>query len=122
MPEKPESKNASARNEVFVVGRLAAPAEERELPSGDVITTWRLVVDRPPTRRKAPEGTRQATVDTLDFVAWPASLQRAVQAWEPGDIVSVEGAVHRRFWRSPGGIASRYEIDAVKAKRVAKAA
>lgn len=112
-----------ARNEVFVVGRLAAGAQERELPSGDVLTSWRLVVDRPPGRRKAPEGTRETTLDTLDCVAWTAGLQRSAAAWSPGDIISVEGAVRRRFWRAPtGGVGSRYEIEVRKARRVVKAA
>lgn len=111
-----------ARNEVVVVGRLAAEPEERELPSGDVLISWRLVVDRPPTRRKMPEGTREATLDTLDFVAWTAALQRSAAAWVPGDMIAVEGAVRRRFWRSPaGGVASRYEIEVAKARRIAKA-
>ena len=112
-----------ARNEVFVTGRLAAEAEERELPSGDALTSWRLVVDRAPSRRKPPEGTRETTVDTLDCVAWAAGVQRLVASWQPGDLIAVEGAVRRRFWRAPtGGVASRYEIEVVKAKRVAKAA
>jgi single-strand DNA-binding protein len=115
--------DSHARNEVHVVGRLAAQAEQRELPSGDLLTSWRLVVDRPPGRRKAPEGARETTLDTLDCVAWTAGLQRSAAGWEPGDVISVEGAVRRRFWRVPaGGIGSRYEIEVLKAKRVVKAA
>lgn len=111
-----------ARNEVFVVGRLAAEPEERELPSGDALMTWRLVVDRPPAKRKLPEGGREITLDTLDCVAWSAGLQRGARAWSPGDVISIEGAVRRRFWRAPaGGIGSRYEIEVAKARRVAKA-
>jgi single-strand DNA-binding protein len=112
-----------ARNEVFVVGRLAAEAQKRELPSGDELTTWRLVVDRPASRRRTPERARETTVDTLDCVAWSAGLQRSAAGWSPGDVVSIEGAVRRRFWRAgAGGVASRYEIEVLKAKRVARAA
>ncbi|MDT7548546.1 MAG: hypothetical protein QOE84_940, partial [Actinomycetota bacterium] len=46
--------DAQARNEVALVGRVSAPAEERVLPSGDVLLTWRVVVDRPPPRRTMP--------------------------------------------------------------------
>ncbi len=117
-----ENNSTQARNEVLIVGRLSAAAVERELPSGDVLTTWRLVVDRPPSRRKVPEGTRPATVDALDCVAWLQALQRAAAGWAPGDVISVEGALRRRFWRAPSGLGSRYEIEVVKAKRVARAA
>lgn len=112
-----------SRNEVFVTGRLAADPEERELPSGAALVCWRLVVDRAPNRRTRPAGTRETTLDTLDFVAWTAGVQRTAASWVPGDVIAVEGAVRRRFWRGPaGGVASRYEIEVVKAKRVAKAA
>jgi len=110
------------RNEVVLVGRVAAAAANRELPSGDHVTTWSLVVERPPTRRKLPEGVRISTVDTLECVAWLSGVQRAAQAWSPGDVVAVEGALHRRFWRGPTGPSSRYEVEVLKAKRLLKAA
>lgn len=111
----------AARNEVVLIGRLAAPAEDRELPSGDVLTTWRLVVDRPSGGRKVPEGVRPSTVDALECVAWLRGVQRAAAGWGAGDIVSVEGALHRRFWRGATGLSSRYEVEVFKAKRLAKA-
>jgi single-strand DNA-binding protein len=88
-----------ARNEVVLVGRLSAAPAERELPSGDRLVSWRLVVDRPPTRRKLPEGSRPPTIDTVDCVVWTASLQKAAETWVAGDVLSVEGALRRRFWR-----------------------
>jgi single-strand DNA-binding protein len=110
------------RNEVVLVGRIAAKAEQRELPSGDLLTTWRLVVDRGPTKRPMPEGIRPPTVDTLECIAWSKTIQRSAAGWEPGDVVEVEGALRRRFWRVPTGASSRYEVEVAKAKRVAKAA
>ena len=109
------------RNEILVVGRLPACATERELPSGDVVLTWRLVVDRPPRQRKGPEGAKEAHVDTLDCAGWLPGVRRLAAGWELGDIVLVEGALRRRFWRSPGGVTSRYEIEVMKAKRLARA-
>ena len=110
----------STRNEVTLVGRVAAAPEQRELPSGDVLTTFRVVVDRPP--RVLPEGVRPVSVDTLDCVAWTPALRRAVGAWQPGDVVQVEGALRRRFWRSGAGAVSRTEVEVTRAKRLARAA
>ena len=41
------------RNDVTLVGRLAAPAEERTLPSGTVLVTFRVIVGRPPPAKPA---------------------------------------------------------------------
>jgi single-strand DNA-binding protein len=111
----------TTRNEVLLVGRLAAPAEERELPSGDVLSSFRVVVDRPPARRPAP-GTRPPTVDALECVVWTAALRKAAAGWGPGDVLEVQGSLRRRFWRAPTGASSRYEVEVVRAKRVARAA
>jgi single-strand DNA-binding protein len=40
-------------NEVYLVGRLSGEPIERELPSGDLLLSWRLVVDRAPNDRAA---------------------------------------------------------------------
>jgi single-strand DNA-binding protein len=113
--------DSPARNEVYLVGRLATAAVERELPSGDVLVLWRLVVDRPPAAR-VPPGVRSVTVDTLECVSRSASVRRTAGGWAAGDLLSVEGALRRRFWRTPGGASSRYEVDVAKAKRVSRAA
>lgn len=106
------------RNDVFLVGRVAAVAAPRTLPSGDVMTAFRLVVDRPEQRRR--EATRRSTVDTLDCVAWRADVRRTVSGWAPGDVVEVSGALRRRFWRSPAGPASRWEVEVGQARRLSR--
>ncbi len=107
------------RNEVCLAGRLAAPAEERTLPSGDVMVSFRVVVARPPGRKPGRE--RAPTVDTIDCVAWTAPLRRATLAWSAGDVVEVTGALRRRFWRAGAGAASRTEVEVLKARRLARA-
>lgn len=118
----PKTSGAQARNEVPLVGRVSAPAAPVELPSGDQLTSFRLVVDRGPSRRPVREGARVPTVDTFDCVAWTAALRRASLTWEVGDIVEVVGAARRRFFRAGGGVQSRFEIEVVKARRVRAAA
>jgi single-strand DNA-binding protein len=109
---------ATSRNEVDLVGRLAAPAQERVLPSGDTLLSWRLVVDRPPGRRPPPEGVRTPSVDTIDCVAWSAKAQRSALRLDPGDVVAVTGALRRRFWRTATGAASRTEVEVEVVRRV----
>jgi single-strand DNA-binding protein len=103
-------------NAVVLRGRLAAPVQERTLPSGDLLATFRLIVARPPTSRSGAP-----TVDTLDCVVWAAALRRSTESWRPGDVVEVHGALRRRFWRSESGPASRCEVEVTDGRRVGKA-
>ena len=109
-----------ARNEVVLVGRVSGVPEERELPSGDVLVSWRVVVDRPVPRRPPPAGTRATTIDTLDCVAWTAAVRRTARGLAEGDVVSVEGALRRRFWRGGAGAASRCEVEVEALRRLSR--
>lgn len=111
---------STPRNEVLLVGRLAAEPLERELPSGDLLTTFRLVVDRPASARGA--GPRGTSVDAIDCVTRAAGLRRAALSWRVGDVLELQGALRRRFFRTPAGTGSRYEVDVARGKRLARAA
>ena len=111
----------SSRNDVVLVGRVSGAPEQRELPSGDLLVSFRLVVERPPNQRPVPSA-RTPTIDTLDCVAWSAATRRAAGALADGDVVAVEGALRRRFWRGPTGAASRTEVEASSVKRLRRAA
>src|SRR5690349_4725871 len=105
-----EAAEPATFSEVRIVGRLAAAADERELPSGTSLVSFRVVVDRPRPKRPAPP--RTPTVDTLDCVVRGAGLvRRTVLAWGGGDVVEIEGTLRRRFWRSPAGAVSRTEVE-----------
>jgi len=110
-----------AVNEVALVGRVSAAPEERELPSGDLLVSWRVIVDRPPQRRAAPAGGRAPVVDTVDCVAFGAAVRRTARGLAAGDVVRVEGALRRRFWRSGGGASSRTEVEVAAIRRLARA-
>ena len=109
--------DTSPLNDVHLRGRVSATPEARELPSGDAILVFRLVVDRPPRSASAPTSAR---VDTLDCTAFKADLARRCAAWGPGDVVEVRGSLRRRFFRAGGALASRYEVEVLAASRVAK--
>lgn len=108
-----------ARNEVVLVGRVAAAAQERELPSGDSLATFRVVVDRPAGVR--PAVVRPVSVDTLDCSCWTPGTRRTARGLSPGDVVEVSGALRRRFWRAGAGAASRYEVEVAALRRLQKA-
>ena len=103
------------RNEVHLIGRVSGDPTQTNLPSGDMVVTVRVVVERP--RPPAGYGRRQRN-DALSCAAWAADLRRAVMRWCSNDIVEVRGALHRRFWRGDGVPQSKYEIELTEARRL----
>ena len=55
---------AEAFSEVTVVGRMGARVDVRELPSGDQVTIFTVVVDRP-AREVAKSSGRSVSVDSI---------------------------------------------------------
>lgn len=101
-------------NRVQLVGRVAGAPTVAVLPSGDEVVSWRLVVDR-------PDAQQPPYVDTLECAAWRSRPRRSASAWNKGDLVCVDGALRRRFWRGPQGVRSRYEVEVATARRLERA-
>jgi single-strand DNA-binding protein len=110
--------SALSTNEVLLVGRLSAPAEERTLPSEAVMCTFMVVVDRLDSELRSRQ-----RVDVLSCVAWTPRLRRQVLAWSEGDVVEIRGALRKRFFRTGGGATgSRVEVEVGSARRVKRMA
>lgn len=103
-----------SNNDVVLVGRFSGRDEARQLPSGDTVIGFRVVVDRPPRARARG----RAPVDTIDCQAVGARVRQAVGRLEVGEVVDVRGALRRRFYRRPGGVASRYGVEVTSVRRV----
>jgi single-strand DNA-binding protein len=102
-------------NAVHLVGRVGAEPVETELPSGDTITSFRVIVGRP-----EGHGSTQR-VDTLDCTAWTGRARRSARTWRKDDLVEVEGAVRRRFFATSTGRASRVDIEVSAARLIRRA-
>jgi single-strand DNA-binding protein len=103
-------------NDVRLIGRLSQQADERVLPSGDRMWTFRVIVGR--------EGTAatRATVDALDCVVWSGRPARSVARWRTGDVVEVQGSLRRRFFApASGGRVSRCEVEVASARLIRRA-
>ena len=95
-------------NDLLLRGRVSAAATTKELPSGDKVVEFRLIVTR-----ENREG-----VDTLDIAAWSAKSRKTALSLAPDEWVEISGAVHRRFWQSAGGLASRWQVEAIDILRL----
>ena len=98
------AQTARLGNEVFLRGRLAAEPVARTLPSGDELIAFRLTVPRPPDDKV------RVRVDSIDCAALNARVRHCLERTVPGDELEVTGSLRRRFWRSPMGLGSRYEV------------
>ncbi len=107
-----QTATSSEDNRVFLRGRLAAVPVVRQLPSGDELCSFRLTIARPPGSR--------ASVDSIACSTTRSRVRRSLERGEPGDEFEVNGSLHRRFWRSPNGPASRYEVDVSSARLSAR--
>ena len=109
---------AGSTNAVRLRGKVSTPPEERELPSGASIVTLRLSV----ARETSPmtEGSRQ-TADWIDCAAWGRKVRRTVSGWRAGDVVELEGALRRRFYRGGSGTATRLEVEVLSGRLVSRA-
>jgi single-strand DNA-binding protein len=102
---------AEMTNLVVLVGRLARPAEQKELPSGDRLVAYEVTVARPGARAEGVP------------VVWLGAPTSAVDH-DVDDVVLVIGRVRRRFFRAGGATQSRTEVvaDVVVPTRLAKRA
>jgi single-strand DNA-binding protein len=99
-------------NTVHLRGRLANTPSPRELPSGDELWAFRLTVARPPGDR--------GHVDSIDCSTTRTRVQRVLERASPGETLDVTGALRRRFWQAPAGLASRYEVEVSALARVGR--
>lgn len=102
-------------NGVRLVGRITQPSQDRILPSGDTVATFRVVVPR------APRASRPGS-DSLACSVWTARLRRTAERWDVGDWVELEGAVRSRFYRGPAGPSSIVEVEVSRGRLIRRAA
>jgi single-strand DNA-binding protein len=92
---------------------MGAQVAERTLPSGDIVTTFTIVVDRPRVKGE------RVRVDAIACQVFRAATARKVAAIEPGEWVQAEGTLRRRFWRAPAGLGSAMEVEVSRIQRAA---
>ena len=95
-------------NVVVLAGTVAADPVEKELPSGDRVTEFKLSV---------PEAGKRSL--PLPVSAWHGSIpKRALGAIGKGDEVLVHGQLVRRFYRNGGNARSVMEVVAAGIKKL----
>ncbi|MFN8098393.1 MAG: single-stranded DNA-binding protein [Dermatophilaceae bacterium] len=92
-------------NRIVIQGRVSALDDERCLPSGDRVRSFRVAVRRP----RPPEG--PARSDAITCACWAEELRSVAADLSIGDEVHVVGALRRSFSRRGGLAQTFYEIE-----------
>ncbi|MEU8150432.1 single-stranded DNA-binding protein [Nonomuraea sp. NPDC048901] len=98
------------RNEVVLVGRLSATPEEKPLPSGDILTKWRLIVRRPENRRG------QTMTDSVPCATFDPEAAAFVRNLRPRDTMEIKGAFRCHVYGPTAAKIWRYEVEVTMAK------
>ena len=106
--KKTEKELDYSLNDLMLRGRVSAQAVEKELPSGDKVVEFRLIVTR----------LERGGVDTLDIAAWSSKMRRSALTLKEGEWIEISGSIHRRFWSGPSGVASRWQVEAAEIARI----
>jgi single-strand DNA-binding protein len=107
-----ETEGIEMGNSVELIGRLGKVSGERDLPSGDHITAFSVIVDRPER-----EIVGRTKVDAIPCQTFRVSVASKVNTWESGTEVVATGVLRRRFWRTSTGLGSVVEVEVRSLKR-----
>jgi single-strand DNA-binding protein len=105
-------------NEVVLRGRVSGDPQVRELPSGTVLVSFRVVLARERTPMTA--SSKQSS-DWVECTAWGARVRKQAQSWRDGDQVEVRGALRRRFFRVAAQTRSSVEVEMLGGRLVRRA-
>jgi len=118
-PDRAEApgEGLASLNVVQLRGRVSGEPETRVLASEAELVSFRVVVDR----LSSADPRSRVKVDVIDCVAWSARLRRQIVGWRPGDVVDIDGALRRRFYKGGAGTASRTEVEVARGRVVRRA-
>ncbi|MFL6090501.1 MAG: single-stranded DNA-binding protein [Aeromicrobium sp.] len=109
-----ESEQSDSANSVRIAGRVSGTPLERQLPSGDRVVSFRVVVPR----RAAVRRRTRRSVDTVECSAWSVRMRRAALRLGDGADVAVTGELRRSFRRTGAGVTSWVTVDVDQIDRV----
>ncbi|MBU6243580.1 MAG: single-stranded DNA-binding protein [Actinomycetales bacterium] len=103
-PQSPQPPTVAA-NEVRLVGRLGARVVVRDLPSGDQLTEFSVVVSREASGRARK-------VDAVPCQSILPEVRAEIHCLPQGSWVEIRGQLRRRFWRGSQGLGSALAVEA----------
>jgi single-strand DNA-binding protein len=97
-------------NKVILIGRLTADPDVRAMPSGNNVTSMRLVTNT--YAGKEEDGTRKEHTEFHQLVLFGRQAEVAGAYLRKGRLVYAEGRLHHRSWETDEG-QKRYATEVV---------
>ena len=98
-------------NKVILCGRLTATPELRQTPSGVMVTSFTVAVNRRfAARNEDGQNTQQA--DFINVTAWRQTAEFVCRYFQKGSSICVLGSIQTRSWTDQQGN-KRYSTDVV---------
>lgn len=99
-----------ALNKFIGMGRITAPVELKNTPSGVSVVTFTIAIDRD---YKGQNG--ESHTDFLNIVAWRQTAEFISRYFGKGSLICIEGSVQTRSYTTNGG-EKRYVTEVVADK------
>ena len=98
-------------NKVILCGRLTATPELRQTPTGVMVTSFTVAINRRFTNRN-DDGQNAQTADFINVTAWRQSAEFVCKYFQKGSSICVVGSIQTRSWTDQQGN-KRYATDVV---------
>ncbi len=99
-------------NKVILGGRLTATPELRQTPSGVMVTTFTVAVNRRFASRTEDGQNAQPQADFIRVTAWRQQAEFACKYFQKGSSICVVGSIQTRSWNDAQGN-KQYSTDVV---------
>ena len=90
-------------NKVILGGRLVATPELRQTPSGVMVTTFTVAVNRRFVSRSEDGQNAQSQADFIRVTAWRQQAEFACKYFQKGSSICVVGSIQTRTWNDQQG-------------------
>ena len=99
-------------NKVILCGRLTAAPELRQTPSGVMVTSFTVAINRRFSSRSEDGQSTQQQADFINVTAWRQSAEFVCKYFQKGSSICVVGSIQTRSWTDQQGN-KRYATDVV---------
>lgn len=99
-------------NKVILCGRLTATPELKQTPSGIMVVTFTVAVNRRYVSRSDDNGQAQQQADFINVTAWRQLAEFASKYFHKGSSICVVGSIQTRSWTDQQGN-KRYATEVV---------
>ncbi len=99
-------------NKVILGGRLTAAPELRQTPSGVMVTSFTVAVNRRFAQRSDDGQTSQPQADFIRITAWRQQAEFVCKYFQKGSSICVVGSIQTRTWNDQQGN-KQYSTDVV---------